>query len=47
MNTGGWAIIVVMAVLLAMWVTKPTCRDGFTPLFSFAAGWYCAPGYKP
>ena len=29
------------------YATKPSCRDGFTPVIGGGTGWYCAPGYLP
>jgi hypothetical protein len=37
----------IMVVGAYMYTTKPSCRDGFTPLIGWGVGWYCAPGYKP
>lgn len=44
------AVLLVVAVTgfnVYVLHTKPECRDGFTPLYGFSVGWYCAPGYKP
>src|SRR5260370_15399036 len=27
--------------------TRPSCRDGVTPVIGGGTGWYCAPGYLP
>jgi hypothetical protein len=47
-RSAGWGVAVMIMVVGAyMYTTKPSCRDGFTPLIGWGVGWYCAPGYKP
>ncbi|MCX7308849.1 MAG: hypothetical protein NTZ72_13275 [Afipia sp.] len=47
-NSTSWTVAVAIAIVgLLLYFTKPTCREGFTPVIGVGSGWYCAPGYKP
>jgi hypothetical protein len=43
-----WIIsLTIVVCFFYLYATKPSCRDGFTPVVGGGIGWYCAPGYLP
>ncbi len=43
-----WIVsMTIVACFFYLYATKPSCRDGFTPVIGGGTGWYCAPGYLP
>jgi hypothetical protein len=41
-----FAVIGGLIILLAMILTEPVCREGYSASLSFN-GWVCIAGYKP
>jgi hypothetical protein len=41
------ASLTIVARFIHLFATKPSCRDGFTPVIGGGTGWYCGPGYLP
>jgi len=43
-----WIVsLTIVVCFVYLYATKPSCRDGFTPVIGGGTGWYCAPGYLP
>jgi hypothetical protein len=45
-----WVISWMPLLFVAIWLAwiKPTCRDGYVPVFEFfSIEWICVAGYKP
>jgi hypothetical protein len=43
-----WIVsLTIVVCFFYLFATKPSCRDGFTPVIGGGTGWYCAPGYLP
>jgi hypothetical protein len=38
-------VVILLAFLLYLALTEPTCRDGFVSII--ANGWVCVAGYRP